>query len=330
MKICIMSDTHLSAVKYLKVDKELGLNRFLVRQFQSMEWVMNYLRDNNISTIVHAGDFFDTPNVGVYPLKRASELFRGTYTYAIKGNHDDTSFLHDNNMSSLDLIGINAINKPTKLSLGSTNFVMIPWGFEVDTSLLDNNKKNVLVTHAFPRDYLGDGKVSKQDTNVAGLLSNKALLFDLVITGHYHKVDEFQEGKTRFLNPGSLSAFANDDTDPSIWILDTETLSYERVKIPCAIKLYKIRPRDVNTYLQNINEENIYRFYLRQDARVDSKLLLQAKRVALDIQFRYNDSQVKKEKVEAVNDFWSYVKDIKTAYLKDFQDTLQTLEQQQD
>lgn len=37
MKIGIMSDTHLSAQKYSKIDRKTGMNKFFVRQFEAFE-----------------------------------------------------------------------------------------------------------------------------------------------------------------------------------------------------------------------------------------------------------------------------------------------------
>lgn len=126
MKIAIMSDTHLSANKYNKIDKATGINKFFVRQFEAFEWALNYLKEHNIDTIVHAGDLYDSSKVTVYPIKRTRDLLKDFNVYAIKGNHDDNNFLHEHGLSALDLTDINAINIPTSIEIEDINFVFIP------------------------------------------------------------------------------------------------------------------------------------------------------------------------------------------------------------
>lgn len=327
MKICIISDTHLSAQKYTKNDKKLDINRYLVRQFESLDWVLEYLKEQDIDTIIHAGDMFDSPRAGVYCIKRTREAFDGFDVYAIKGNHDDTSFLHDNEISALDLLNINSFNTPEKVCIDGVNFCFTPWGYEIDETMLDESKKNVLVAHGFPRSYFGDGEISTKDTNDGGILSNKTKLFDLVITGHAHSIDEFRSDNTRYLNPGSLSASSNDSGEsPSIWILDTSDLSYTRVKIPVAIQLIRSKPEDVNVYLDSIKEENIYRITVDSKDNIDRKSLLKAKRAALDVQIKLiKTCDSGQTHIKKVDDFWEYVSK-NSSYEEDFKKAIQSLD----
>lgn len=320
MKLCVMSDTHLSATKYSKVDKRTGLNRFYVRQFETFEWILNYLKENNINTIVHCGDVFDSARVTSYTIDKTKKMLEGFDVYAIKGNHDDSNFYHDNEFSALELLDIHAYNSPNTCELGGCNFVFVPWGYEIDSKLLDNKKKNVLVAHGFPKNYGTTNLPSTSETNVGDVLSNKTRLFDLVLTGHWHMVDKFNVGKTSYLNPGSISNFGNDDTPLSIWILDTDNLSYEQVKIPCAIRIRNKRGKDLNRVLESVDTEDIYRIKTAT-LDYDRKILLQAKKIALDVQLKA-DKQQEEHVVENVSEFWQYVKDNKEAYEKDFRQTL--------
>lgn len=317
MKVCIISDTHLSAQKYRKMNKKKNANQFMLRQFETMDWIASYLKDNGISTIIHGGDLFDTPRVSPYALKRAKDILSQFDCYIIKGNHDDTSFLHDEEVSAIDLMGVHAINTPTAITIGTTNFVFNPWRYEIDETLVKDNTKNVLVAHGFPKD-LKTGSIPNE--TAGDLIGKKSQLFDLVITGHYHKAFEFESGSTRYLNPGAISAYANDVFDPSIWILDTETLQYERVEIPCAIKLIDVTPEDPEEFLDSVSEENIYRVRV---AKMPSKeVISKARRKALDLQFRLIDIKANDCTEEKTLEFWEYVKDKKPEYFKPFKELL--------
>ena len=305
MKVAIISDTHLSASKYTKIDHKTGMNRFLIRQFETMEWIVSYLREHNITTVLHAGDMFDSSRAGVYPLTRARELLDGLDVYAIKGNHDDNSLLHREEISALDLIGVKSYNTVETVDIDGVDVTLVPWGYEAP-HINNDTKRQVLVAHAFPKDYLGGGE--RPDHEFTGVISKRALEYDLVITGHYHAVDEFSEGKTRFLNPGAISAFGNSTTAPSIWVLDTEDLSYERVRIPCAIQLITASPTDLTQYLDSIEDENIYRLYISSREQIDRKSLASARRRALEIQLRLVESSDASEATkETHSDFWTYV-----------------------
>lgn len=297
-------------MKYSKMDNKININRYMARQFESLEWIMSYLKGNSINTIVHGGDMFDSPRFTAYPVQRTRKLLDGFDVYAIKGNHDDNGLLHDNSMSALDLLGINSIDEPMAKVIGGVNFVFIPWGYGIDVSLKRHGMKNVLVAHGFPRDYLGDGEI--HDTNGNGayesVLSSKTLDFDMVITGHYHNIDEFTKKNTVFLNPGSISASGNDDGNQhSIWILDTDTLSYERVKIPNSVRLITVKTDDINGALAAVNTEDIYRIYISSKENIDRKVLFNARRVALDIQLKVSSESASADETEKVDDFWSYV-----------------------
>ena len=149
----------------------------------------------------------------------------------------------------------------------------------------------------------------------------------MVITGHYHNSDEFEREGVRYLNPGSISSSGNMKTDPSVWILDTEDLSYEQVKIPCAISLKRSEPKDINDYLSKIEAEDIYRIKVGADASIDRKLLLKAKRKALDLQLQLNVENMKSVKKEKIDTFWDYVGKNKKEYLDDFKTVYESVKE---
>ena len=322
LKVCLITDTHLSAQKYSKLDKKTGVNRFMIRQFETLEWIADYLKKHKINTIIHSGDVFDSVRVTAYPIKRTREILNGFDVYAIKGNHDDSNLFHTEEMSAVDLLGVHSFNKPESVVIGGANFCFTPWGFDIDTTLLDKTKKNILVAHGFPRDYMNGNETKEVEHDGDVLSISRTTAFDMVITGHYHNIDEFEIKGTKFLNPGAISGFANaDGNDPSIWILDTETLEYERVVIPCAIKLITVKPNDVNSYLSKINKENIYRITIYSKTDVDNKILSEAKKKALDIQLKIIKAKEEKANIEKVDGFWAYVEK-HSGYKSEFQKVL--------
>lgn len=135
--------------------------------------------------------------------------------WAIKGNHDDNNFLHDQKTSALDLTGIHAINEPYSKVLdeeNNVNFVFIPWKYEAKKEMIKKDAFNILLLHHYPKEFMyEDNELYKNNWEVSQS-------FDLVLTGHYHHIEEFSKGKTRYLNPGSsLAAFGNEeDLEPSV------------------------------------------------------------------------------------------------------------------
>lgn len=315
MRIAIITDTHLSAQKYNKVNKKTGVNKFFERQFASLEWVLNYLKEHNIDTIIHAGDLYDSSKVTVYPIERTKKMFADFNVYAIKGNHDDNNFLHANKLSALNLTDIHAINEPCKKEIDGINFVFTPWGYHVKKEMIEKGKYNVLIMHQHPKEYVHE----KEEIFKANYEASK--MFDLVITGHYHNIEEFVEGKTRYLNPGStLSAFGNEENmDPSMWIFDTDTKEYERVKVPGAVKIIAETVEDPNGFLNDIKDENIYRLTISK--MPDKDILMKAKKIALDVQLKLQEEEeVMIEK--SLENFWEYVHNNKPAYEQEFRKVL--------
>lgn len=315
MKIAILADTHLSAAKYSKVDRKTHLSRFMIRQLESLQWIRDYLTGQDINTIFHAGDVFDASIIGAYPLLKAKELFDGFNVYAIKGNHDDSSILHAQEISLLDVIGIHAISSPLNKVIENTNYVFIPWGYDIDTSLLKKNKKNVLITHGFVRPEFYHEKDAK------GLLNKKDMeKFDLVIAGHNHSSEHFKDKNTEYLVPGSISNYANHFADePYLWILDNDTLAFDKVPIKNGIRKYKVQTEMPNTYLETIEEEAIYQLNVPITATIEKEALQKAKKKALDIQINYVAADIMETEINEKYNFWDYVSE-NSEYLNRFRE----------
>lgn len=305
MKLAILADTHLSAAKYSKVDKKTHLPRFMMRQFDSLAWVADYLQQHGITTILHAGDMFDSTATTAYPLIRTRELLKDFDVYAIKGNHDDNSLLHEQEVSLIDLIGIKSISKPMARVMENTNYVFVPWGFEIDTSLIDHTKKNVLIAHGFlhPEFY--------HDENASDVLDEKKMSkFDLVIAGHNHSMECYTKDKTTYLSPGSLSNYANHYAEqPYLWILDSDALALEKVPIEVGVRKYKMQKEDPNSYLATIDEEALYQLEVPFSANIEKDVLQKAKKCALDIAISYMPLDTIDIEIKEKCNFWDYVKE---------------------
>lgn len=162
--------------------------------------------------------------------------------------------------------------------------------------MIEKGKYNVLIMHQYPKEY----KFSKDEEHKKNFEESK--YFDLVITGHYHQIEEFNVGKTRYLNPGSsLAAFGNEEKlEPSIWIFDTETKEYERVKIPEAVRIVAKEIDNPDDFLNDIKEENIYRLTVK--TLPEKKTLMNAKKVALDVQLKLKEKE-ESTMQEEISDF---------------------------
>lgn len=334
MKIAIISDTHFGGSRYSKIDHKTGLNRFVTKQFETMEWIKSQLIDERIkrgeepiTTIIHGGDLFDYHQVTVNTLYTVRDLLAPFDVYAVKGNHDDSSFLHNKGISALDLVNIDHVyNTPGDAIIGGVNFVFSPWGYEIEEERIKGGMKNVLVAHGYPKRYINnnseEGTLAYRSHNEGGILSSKSELFDLIITGHYHIADEFKLKKAQYLNAGSISAFADaKNHHPSYWVLDTESFTYERFKIDPAYTtiIHNINTKDPDGELDKIvldnGPEHIFR--ITTDVIPDKKKLLSASKKALDIQIK-TDIKTDKQNSISVDEFWTYVVKNKPTYENEF------------
>jgi len=233
MKIVIYADLHLYNHHRLLVNSETAL-RFLT-------YLKTYCLENDINTIVNAGDFFHTkakvyaPHL-IQAWLRIKDIDKSNIQqYTIIGNHDMSN--PDNTMNSILFVFSDyAKIIPDYYFIDYENVRIHFLSFTrnlFENFILSEEKKNVLIAHL---DVIGfimpNGFRAKK-----GFKLNDFSEFDLVITGHYHKY----QSRENIIYVGSpyQTSFAERDQLHGFLVFDTDNVSHEFIEYSNAPK-YKV------------------------------------------------------------------------------------------
>ena len=235
MQIAIINDTHCGIRNSSDVFVDMA------EKFYS-DVFFPYLLANNISHIVHLGDFYDNRKfINFRALNRNRNHFLkplreyGITMDIICGNHD-TYYKNTNELNSLkELLGhymneVHIIMEPTVMKYGSLDMAMVPW------IAPDNEVKTLEFLENCQAPIVG-GHFELQGFEVAVGLEmhhgmDPAILkrFEAVYSGHYHH--KSSKGNIHYLG-SQMEFFWNDAHDPKYFhILDTETRQLTSVQNP--------------------------------------------------------------------------------------------------
>ena len=254
MKIAHIADTHKGCRKNSKY--------FMNEQKKFYIEFFKYLKENNINTVVHSGDFFDNrKTVNFETLQHANNTFiqpiidNGIDLHMIMGNHD-SYFKSSGELSSIkllydDISNITIYDSLEYVTFGSKIFMMIPWIFPVQkeeyTQKIRISTADVCVCHAEMNGVVFQGNTLSRK----GMETDTFNHFSHVFSGHYHKKSEYYIG-----SPYQMTF--NDLHDKKrIIIYNTETNETEDVYLSDDIFFEIKYPKDVynidfNTYKDKI------------------------------------------------------------------------------
>lgn len=248
MKILVFGDCHWST--YSSILRKRGdIYSFRLHNLiDSMNWVEEYAKKNNIDTIVGLGDFFDKETLNSEEITALTEIrWSNIPHYLLIGNHEmgrnDLFYSSTNVFNNKNFYIINkCIVKFFFETL--TNIVFLPYILNSNKSILENifkncNKENKTIIFSH-NDIAGIqlGKfVSKSGFEIEDIEKN----CDLFINGHLHNGVKITD---KIINLGNLTGqnFSEDAYKYShnIMELDTDTLEYKLIENPHAINFYKV------------------------------------------------------------------------------------------
>ena len=270
MKIAILNDTHCD---YGKEYHKLNQKYFYEDLF------FPYLLENNISHIIHLGDFFERKyNLFMKDLEFINNIFlKKLVEYnitmdIIPGNHD---LPYDNSMEgcSLDLtiIGSNKnVRVHKKFTTLFNNILLVPWinasnSVEIEQEIARTDA-DVLMGHfelaGFP--FSKNGIINEHGYELKKVHKK----FKHILTGHYHT----KSSKDNVTILGTQFHLNKSDFDDRKFfhILDTETL--ELTAIENKFHLYKkINYSPSNNYEDISEYRNTLTFIYVQQEHIDKK-----------------------------------------------------------
>ena len=232
MKIAIITDTHYGARKGSK-----HLHEYFEKFYNDI--FFPELEKNNIDTIVHMGDIFDSRKSIDYQSLEWSkrvvfEPLKKYKVHAITGNHD-AYYKNTNKVNSPELLlkdydNIITYSKPTEINIEGLDILLLPWinseNFKESKEFIDNSKSKVAMGHLEINGFKATRGHMMEDGMDVSIFSK----FEKVYSGHFHT--RSTDGKIYYLgNPYEM--YWNDVNDKrGFHIFDTETLTHTPIDNP--------------------------------------------------------------------------------------------------
>lgn len=201
-------------------------------QFAKLGDIIHLVQDHNIDVVLHGGDFFNTKKPShqlvVHLLEWCKSL--GIPIYGAIGNHDITGYnldsvtgsglgvlLEANAIERLDLKVFpedKIVVKSVHCSLNFEQDYMFPSEFD--------SYFKIIVSHNYviPSDSMPFGFIHPKDIKTNA---------HIVLCGHYHVPFDYDDGKTRWVNPGPLFRWSVSEKNhtPKLLMLTVDGLHYK-------------------------------------------------------------------------------------------------------
>ena len=226
MKIAFLCDTHFGCRNDSPFFLENALS-FFEKQF------FPYLRDNNITNVIHLGDFFDRRKyvnfntLSVVRKRFVDKVVNDKLNLHITiGNHD-TYFRNTNDLNSLNELlkdryeNIKVYEKPTQINFDDFCFGIIPWVTkENESEVLEFISKCSCKMIGGHFEIVGF-QVIPGIKHQGGFSISVFKRFDRVLSGHFHIKQS--EGNIHYLGTQYQMNFSDVYSTKGFHVYDTET-----------------------------------------------------------------------------------------------------------
>ena len=345
MKVALITDTHFGA----RNDNQ-NFNEYFFQFYENQ--FFPYLKEHNITNVVHLGDVMDRRKYVSYRIakdfrERFIDKFEDINFHMLVGNHD-TFYKNTNEVNSLQELvdgrhkNITVYEKSTEVEFDGCKILFVPW---INTENMSHTMKMLQTS---------DAQICMGHLELNGFEMQKGLVmdhgwdkqefkrFDMVMSGHYHHKSD--DGQIFYLGT-PYEIYWNDWNDPKgFHVFDTEKRELERIVNPYTIysKIYyddssssniEHRSKDLS-YLKNkyvklivVDKKDLYQF----DQYVDRLLQADCYEVKIIEDFSEMDaSNVSDDIVENTQDTMTllerYIDDLDVNLNKDrLKNTMRTL-----
>lgn len=243
MQIAILNDTHCGCRNSSDIFMDYQ-ERFYSEVF------FPYLLENNITQILHLGDYYDNrKTVNFKALSHNRKIFLeklreyGITMDIIPGNHD-VYYKNTNELNALkELQGhymneVNLIMEPTEMKYDGLTVALVPWiNAENEKETLEF-LRNTKATHVGAHLELAGFEMARGQICHDGMDSKVFDRFECVLSGHFHA--KSSQRNIHYLG-AQMEFFWNDCDDPKHFhVLDTKTREVTAVRNPLTIyeKIY--------------------------------------------------------------------------------------------
>lgn len=263
MKIALINDTHFGA----RGDSQLFFDYFM-KFFDDV--FFPYLEENNIHTIIHAGDLMDRRKyVNFNILNQVRTRFiekikdRGINLHCILGNHD-VYYRNTNMVNSVRELfdgDINLYETPQVVDFDGLNIALLPWvnkeNHDDSIEFIKGASAPILVGHLELRGY----DVMRGVKFDGGMDPSIFERYEKVLSGHFHCKQE--SGNVYYMGTQYQITFADLNETKGFHVLDTQTRELEFIENPLKMFHTIVYNDEKNDYENNVKIKNLKDSYVK-------------------------------------------------------------------
>lgn len=234
MKICLLNDTHFGA----RGDNQLFFDYFM-KFFD--EVLFPYLKENEITTILHAGDFMDRRkyvNYNILNQVRTRFVDRikeeNIDFHCIIGNHD-VYYRNTNEVNSLRELFFDEFTlyeEPTVVNFDGLDLALLPWinktNYDTSVEFIKTASAPILIGHLELNGYQVLHGIQYQGGN--GMDPNLFNRYEQVYSGHFHCRQE--KDNIYYFGTQYQITFADLNDTKGFHVLDTDTRELKFIENP--------------------------------------------------------------------------------------------------
>ena len=279
MKIALLNDTHFGA----RNDSPAFLDYFM--RFYN-EIFFPYLKDNNITTLIHLGDvvdrrkFINFKTAHTFREDFMHRLYKeGIDTHIILGNHD-TYYKNTNEVNAMQNLNLSKdvkiYTKTTQVEFDGLPILFIPWICDDnhDDSIfqIDNTNAIIAMGHLEIKGF----EMMAGHFNDHGQDKAQFTKFEKVLSGHFHKKSD--DGRIFYLGCQYQMTWSDYGETKGFHIFDTETREITKIDNPLSMfeKIYyndketdyttldlsKYNDKYIKLFVTNKTDDNMYNMFL--------------------------------------------------------------------
>lgn len=270
MKIGLYADPHVSQSSGILVGK-IGNNEFsgrLDNLIKCFDWMRGFFNDQGCKKVICLGDMTDKPVLTAEEISAMSRFVGCSNDIMIVGNHCRSN--KDGSINTLKSTFNAVYSEPAVIDCDGCKVLLLPYN-STPSDLSEIGHVDVILSHNDIKGYDFGGHISKSGYDLHDIVSNCKLF----INGHLHNGGWLVNGKV--INLGQLSGMnfssCGGQWEPSVGILDTETLELTIYENPVAYRFKKLEFNSVSklkSYLDNLPTK-VLKYRLTDQLILDSE-----------------------------------------------------------
>lgn len=280
MRIMITSDWQMGEPQRMSTTIN-GVNSRLLDKVACVTQMLSWAAENKVSHIFILGDIYDPlgPNVGkltlIYTQRLINEAIKIAPTFILGGNHD-----YYKGYWLPEILPATVITKPIMMNVEDWTFGFIPW-CSTNEQFLESfeslewpeDKKKLLFIHQGIEDVI-DWQYSEDCIVPKDLIKD----VDLVVAGHYHKVQQINNAI--YVGDPIQHSFAETNQKKGFLWFDGEGLHFKKIKDMPEFHIVPIREQEeLEIYLKKEYKENHYYRFEAKSPTVDLSIIPQSRRI---------------------------------------------------